>query len=218
MNIHNVIFDLDSTLTPIEGIDVLGEIRGIGTEISSITKLAMEGLLPLDDAFVRRLEMTKPTRRDLKLMARKYLDNITPGAIEVINKLRDEGKNVFVVTGGYAEAIYPLTDCLGIPRVNVYANEIFFDDKGEFVGLNKNIPLWKQYGKLEIVKKIKKEFPGGTVMIGDGMSDLEAAKATEVFIYFGGYVRRRQIEAKTEHRILVPNFYNLRKLIQQATA
>lgn len=37
---------------------------------------------------------------------------------------------VYLVSGGFRSFIEPLADTLSIPRANIYANRIFFNDKG----------------------------------------------------------------------------------------
>ena len=54
-----VFFDVDSTLVTIEGIDVLADGN---PEIAKLTDAAMNGEIPLDQVYARRLEMIRPRR------------------------------------------------------------------------------------------------------------------------------------------------------------
>jgi phosphoserine phosphatase len=139
------------------------------------------------------------------------LNSITPGAPQLINWLQRRGVNVFVVTAGYTDCSYPLTDYLGIPRENVFANRLIFDESGRFQGIDKSIPLWRGGGKRQIVSKIMASHPGKTLCIGDGISDLEAAQVADGFIYFAGVVRRPQVAAKAKIVIKSRNLLTLRR-------
>ena len=55
MNTHNIIFDLDSTLVKLEGIDFLGQLHQQETTIARLTVDAMSGKVPLEDVFKQRL-------------------------------------------------------------------------------------------------------------------------------------------------------------------
>lgn len=193
---QNIIFDLDSTLSSIEGIDELGKLRNMGERIKRLTHEAMSGRLPFGEVFIHRLELIRPTKTELLTIGELYKNNLTPGAEELVHWLLVHQVRVFVVTGGYTDCTYSLTDYLHIPRRNVFANELFFTDAGEFAGVNQSIPLWRDGGKREIVSKIKAKYPGKTLCVGDGIGDWQAAKITDGFIYFGGVVWRPEVAAK----------------------
>ena len=44
----------------------------------------------------------------------------------LIELLRAQGKEVFLVSGGFRQIIHPLAESLGIPLKNVFANSILF--------------------------------------------------------------------------------------------
>ena len=65
-------FDVDSTLVTIEGIDVLADGN---PEITKLTDAAMNGEIPLDQAYAKRLEMIRPSKdRVEQLGATKLVD------------------------------------------------------------------------------------------------------------------------------------------------
>ncbi|NCQ65910.1 MAG: haloacid dehalogenase [Candidatus Pacebacteria bacterium CG_4_10_14_3_um_filter_34_15] len=192
----NIIFDLDSTLSKIEGIDELAVLKNLGSEIGNLTNLAMNGELSLEEAFIQRLEIIQPSRFDLELINQMYLDNITDYAEEVIDKLR-LNNNIFIVTGGYKTAIQKIISKLQIKTY--FSNKINFNVDGSFKELDKNSPLWKTNGKAVVVASIKEQYPFPTVMIGDGMSDL-LANADE-FICFSGIVQRSKVLEQVKNSI-----------------
>ncbi len=211
MKYKNVIFDLDSTLSSIEGIDELGKLRNLGERIKRLTRQAMSGRLPFGRVFIRRLNLIKPTQAELAAVGKLYRNSITPGAPELINWLRRRRRaNIFVVTAGYTDCSYPLTDYLGIPRENVFANRLIFDAGGRFQQVDKTIPLWRDHGKRKIVSQIMAAHPGKTICVGDSVADWEAAKVTAGFIYFAGVVWRPQVAAKADIIVKHRNLLNLR--------
>ncbi len=199
----NIIFDLDSTLTTIEGIDELGVMKNLQERITTLTNKAMSGKIPLSEVFEERLSILKPTQDELSLISELYLKNITPYASELIRILKKKHR-VFIVTGGYETCVLPVAKYLEVDRI--YANKIIFNQKGEYVGLDKTIPLWRNGGKGEIVQLIKKTYPGQSMMIGDGFSDLEAG--ADKFVCFAGVMQRKEVMKEADHII-----YDLRKVL-----
>src|SRR2546430_7487503 len=98
-------FDVDSTLVTIEGIDVLA---GGNPEIARLTDAAMNGEIPLDQVYARRLELIRPTRIAVDELARHYIESLVNGAEETIRTLKDAGAQLHLVTAGISQAIHPL--------------------------------------------------------------------------------------------------------------
>ena len=119
-----VFFDVDSTLVTIEGIDVLAAGN---EEIVRLTDAAMNGEIPLDEVYGRRLELIRPTRADVEALGRRYVSSMVDGAEETIATLRDAGADVHLISGGIAEAIAPLAEKLGIAPRAVHAVSLRFD-------------------------------------------------------------------------------------------
>lgn len=214
MKYQNIIFDLDSTLSSIEGIDELGKLRNIGPRIQRLTEEAMSGRLPFGEVFIRRLKLIKPTKAELLTVAKLYRKNITPGAVKLISWLSRQKINIFVVTAGYTDCSYPLTDFLKIPRKNVFANQLIFDAAGDFMEVDRTIPLWRDAGKRQIVAQILAKFPGKTICVGDGISDWEAAQIADGFIYFGGVIIRPAVAAKAKLILTSRNLYSLKRFLK----
>src|SRR5215213_14577 len=109
-----VFFDVDSTLVTIEGIDVLANGN---PEIVRLTEAAMNGEVPLDQVYGKRLEIIRPTLADVAALGQRYVASMVDGAAEAIAELRTAGTDVHLVTAGIAQAIAPLAEHLGIaPR------------------------------------------------------------------------------------------------------
>ena len=94
-----IIFDVDSTLVTIEGLDWLAEKKGRKSEVSRFTKRSMEGLMGFRDAMERKMKIISPTRRDLAALGEKYCWSLTPGAEDIVRLLHKLGKQVWLLTG-----------------------------------------------------------------------------------------------------------------------
>ena len=58
---EHVFFDCDSTLTAVEGIDVLAESAGKGQRVAVLTQAAMDGHVDLEDVYEKRLRWSGGT-------------------------------------------------------------------------------------------------------------------------------------------------------------
>ena len=114
MKIKTLLFDFDSTLVTIEGIDELARMKGKYQEVSQLTRLAMEGELAFEDVFYRRLEVIQPTGKDLDQLSELYQRSLVPDAITTIHRLREAGLDIGVVTGAYRQAIVSTAKIFGI--------------------------------------------------------------------------------------------------------
>src|SRR5215207_7526663 len=93
-----VVFDCDSTLSTIEGIDELAAERR--DEVAALTDAAMRGEVALEEVYGRRLALIRPTRRQIDALGAHYLATLVPDARETLLALRDEGVEVRVISGG----------------------------------------------------------------------------------------------------------------------
>lgn len=193
MTFRLVFFDVDSTLVTIEGIDVLA---GGNPEIAKLTEAAMNGEIPLDQVYARRLEMIRPTRNDVYALADRYIASLTPGAKETIEELRANRVSVHLVTAGIAQAITPLAQHLGVR--NVHAVPLIFDDEGNYVDFDRRSFLARPGGKELVVRDIRARSHGRAAFVGDGVSDLEAKPAVDRFIGFGGVVVRERVKQNAD--------------------
>ena len=184
-----VFFDVDSTLVTIEGIDVLAPGNA---EIAELTERAMNGEIPIDEVYGRRLEIIRPTSSDLEELGKTYCRSLTPGAAETVETLREAGVQVHLVTAGIAQAIAPLAELLSIPARAVHAVPVMFGPAGEYAGFDKRSFLTRSGGKELVVRDVRARSHGKAAFVGDGVTDLDAKRAVDRFVGFGGvHVRAR---------------------------
>lgn len=193
---QTIIFDVDSTLCTIEGIDELAKLNNVADKVLPLTQQAMGGDLTFDQVFSKRLGLIKPTKNNVDSLGSLYCQNLAPFVSQVISRLHFRKKEIYLVSGGYKEALWPLADLLGIQKKNVYANVLIFDTKGNYAGFDQANPLCRANGKREIISTLKAKKK--VILVGDGMSDVEAKDAVDLFVGFGGVVTRKKVEQCAE--------------------
>jgi phosphoserine phosphatase len=190
-----VFFDVDSTLVTIEGIDVLA---GGNPEIAKLTDAAMNGDIPLDQVYERRLDIIRPSRNDVYALAQRYIGSLVDGAEEAIRTLRDNGTQVHLVTAGIAQAIEPLASHIGVPTRAVHAVSLRFNERGEYEDFDRRSFLTRPGGKELVVRDVRARSHGKAAFIGDGVSDLETKSSVDLFIGFGGVCVRERVRDNAE--------------------
>jgi phosphoserine phosphatase len=190
MKYRFVFFDVDSTLVTIEGIDVLA---GGNPEIVRLTGAAMNGEIPLDQVYAKRLEIIRPTRTDIDALGLRYTESLVDGAPETIAALQAAGVDVHLVTAGIAQAIETLAEKLNLAPRAVHAVALQFDDAGNYLDFDRRSLLARPGGKELVVRAILARAKGKAAFVGDGVSDLETKPAVDLFIGFGGVAARERV-------------------------
>lgn len=188
-----VIFDCDSTLADIEGIDELAGLIGKKEEIAKLTLDAMEGRVDFESAYEKRLSLLKPHKSLVEKIGGFYKDSLIADTREVVEALHLCGKKVYIISGGFSTALYQLGKTLGISEANIFGNDLIFDEKGNYESYIEG-PLRRNHGKLQIIRQIA----GRKIMIGDSMTDLETKECVDLFVGFGGVVRRKRVEEESD--------------------
>ena len=213
MSYDVICFDCDSTLSKIEGIDELARRAGVGEEMTKLTDLAMNGELPLEAVYGKRLTTIKPDQASIDWLAELYITEIVDGVKEVFTSLLAKGMDVHIISGGLRQAILPLAALLGIPEHKVHAVDINFNIDGSYHSYNEISPLARSGGKAELCKKL---LQGHTnlVMIGDGKTDMEAKQPGVTVIGFGGICDRPIVRELADHFIDTTDLISLLPLLE----
>lgn len=208
-NARGVCFDLDSTVITVEGIDELAKFAGKGTEVAQMTSAAMGGKLNFREALTQRLRIIQPSESMLSKFNHTHTFQTTPGVRDLINSLRKQGTDVFLVSGGFTQMIHPVAESLGLPYHNVYANTILFDTIGYYAGFDTNAPTSYDGGKAETVRQLRlaADNKGPWIVIGDGITDLQARPPADICIGYGGVVTREAVKIGAD--IFITDFRQL---------
>lgn len=187
----HIVFDCDSTLSTLEGID---ELAGDHPEVVRLTDEAMSGRVPMEAVYGRRLEILKPSLEELEAVGQRYIETALPGARELIAAIRKLGKRVSIVSGGLLEPVRIFGRFLGVDTACIHAVPTHHGPDGVWAGFAEDAPLARMGGKPEVIARISRPRESAA-LVGDGATDLEAAESCARFIAFGGVVRREGVFA-----------------------
>ena len=209
-----IFFDCDSTLSTVEGIDELARNKGKFEEVKRMTDAAMDGEVHLQSVYDRRLELLSPTRAEIRELEHNYRKTLVPDTQEVINALKWLNKELFIISGGLLAAVKPFGEWLGIPSQNIRAVDLHYnrlsgqwwdyqqDQWGQRPDVkyldSEDTPLIQSEGKADVVRELRGERVGRSMLIGDGMSDIAARPAVDLLVGFGGVVTRQGVAEKAD--------------------
>jgi len=202
---EHIFFDCDSTLTKVEGIDVLAEAMGKRQRVELLTHAAMEGMIDLEEVYAKRLRTLRPTRQQILDIRHSYKRNIVEDAALVVSALQSLGHKVYIISGGLAEPVEEFGVSLGIPRERIRAVDITYNElsgqwwvKSEADNIRymtyTDGALTISDGKAQIVRELLGDQRGRSLLIGDGNSDLLAGEAVDLFVGFGGVISRPKVK------------------------
>ncbi|KAL7564372.1 hypothetical protein ACA910_001521 [Epithemia clementina (nom. ined.)] len=215
-----VCFDVDCTLTTKDGLDSLATFLGKGQAVQDLTNLAMNGTMELEEALQKRLEIMAPSVQDIAdwIKAHPGESRLAPGVVTLLEALRERNKEVYLISGGFRELILPVSDYLQVPRSNIYANRFIFtnseEDTSSFYpnvkvsSFDTDEPTSRDGGKPEAIRQIRAANADKiktVVMVGDGITDLEAIQeegGADLFVGYGGVVVRDIIKKNADWFIM----------------
>lgn len=212
MSYDVICFDCDSTLSKIEGIDELARRAECFEAMAALTDAAMNGELPLEAVYGKRLETIRPDKAAIDWLADLYIAEIVDGVKEVFATLLGQGKEVHIISGGLRQAILPLAKVLDVPEHNVHAVDIHFNNDGSYQGFDESSPLARSGGKHEICKQLL-QGKSSLVMIGDGKTDMEAKQPRVTVIGFGGVCDRAIVRQLADHHTIETDLQAILALI-----
>jgi phosphoserine phosphatase len=201
VSFSTVVFDCDSTLARVEGIDELAGAHA--GEVRALTEGAMAGTIPLEEVYARRLQIIRPTRGRVEALGREYAGALMPDARETVAALRFLGKTVRVLSGGLLPAVQAVAAELGIGPADVGAVAVHFDEAGAYAGFDESSPLARSGGKAEVLRAWS--LPRPTLLVGDGATDLEARPAVDAFAAYMGVAFREAVAAGADFVLRDPS-------------
>jgi len=195
---RTVLFDCDSTLSTLEGVDELARNH---PEVHALTEAAMRGEVPLEEVYGRRLGIVRPSRAAVEALGQRYVETMVPGARETVRALLDAGVRVRVISGGLRPAVVVLARELGIADDDVAAVDVYFSADGAYASYDASSPLARSGGKRAVVEGWLPELPRPILMVGDGATDLEVKDVVDRFVAFAGVVARPAVVAAADEVI-----------------
>ena len=186
---RTVLFDCDSTLSAIEGIDELAV--HCRDDVEQLTDAAMRGRIPLEEVYGRRLQLVQPTRARVEALGREYVSRLVPDAADAVAALHAAGVEVRIISGGLLPAVLAVARAVGVDAGRVAAVDITFNADGSYAGFDTTSALTMSGGKLTTIERWAVDRPA--MMVGDGTTDLEAKPVVDFFLAFAGVVERPNV-------------------------
>lgn len=216
-----VIVDFDSTVVQVEALDELAKIalekapdrQERLEKIRELTNLAMSGKIGFKDALAQRLALFAANRQQIDELIALLKSKVTPSFREYAATLQDETAGVYIVSGGFKDYIVPVVAEFGIEADRVLANDFVWDGD-TITGCDTTNPLSGNSGKVKVLRDLS--LMGRIVIVGDGFSDLEVAKAgaAHQFVAMTENVARPEVIREVEH--VAHDFGEVVKMIRQA--
>ena len=211
-----LIIDYDSTFIKVESLDELSKNsknfnKKIHKEIIKITELGMEGKISFSESLEKRLKLIESDKEDVQNTLKVLENQITDSFKENEEFLKNYSEQIFIVSSGFHELIDPIVTRYGINKNNIFANNFLYENN-KIIGFNKNNPLSKSHGKVEIVKSLN--LKGKVIVIGDGYTDYEIKRDgyADTFFLFIENIKRDSIIKSADY--LLKSLDELIKIIK----
>lgn len=195
------IIDFDSTIIQTEGLEELAAIslkenpkrEEILKKIKETTNAGMEGKITFRESLKRRLELLSANKTHIDILNKKLRKKISPSFLRNKQFLKLNKNNIYILSGGFKEFVWPTVMDLGIAPAHVFANTFKFNKAGKIIGFDLKNPLSKNNGKAEAVKKLN--LKGEILVIGDSFTDLQIKRmgVAKRFIAFTENITREVI-------------------------
>ena len=206
---RHVIFDCDSTLTGIEGIDELASHPDTRQRVADLTRSAMDGKVNLETVYGERLEILQPTRGAVRALRSRYRKHVVKDAAALIQALQVLGHEVYIVSGGLFDPVREFGMHLGVAPEHIRAVEVEYDtlsgnwwqDQGPwreaYLAVQHSV-LTESDGKARVIRELLQNQTGRSLLVGDGVSDLLASREVDLFAGFGGVICRDRVASESK--------------------
>ena len=206
---RHVIFDCDSTLTGIEGIDELASHPDTRQRVADLTRSAMDGKVNLETVYGERLEILQPTRGAVRALRSRYRKHVVKDAAALIQALQVLGHEVYIVSGGLFDPVREFGLHLGVAPEHIRAVEVEYDTlsgnwwqgqgpwREAYLAVQHSV-LTESDGKARVIRELLQNQTGRSLLVGDGVSDLLASREVDLFAGFGGVICRDRVASESK--------------------
>lgn len=201
-----IILDFDSTFVKYETLDVLADIAlkespektKKSEMVKRSTQKAMDGLTDFSISLTERLSLFNADIDHIKSVINTLKSSITPSFLKYKRLITSLSDRIYVVSGGFREVILPVCEEYGLRSDHIFSNEFLYNYDGRIKGVDGSKSLSKNDGKSSVISSLK--LKGDGVLIGDGMTDWEAANRFSNITFYAltENVRRDNIVKKSK--------------------
>ena len=183
--VHLLASDMDGTILEEECIDEIADLVGKGSEVKSITALAMKEGLNFEEALQRRLAFLRGTELEVLEHCLSKKINIRPGAAVLFKSFKKHFGKTAILSGGFSyfsdHIQKELEADLSFANVLEYKeNRLTGKVLGTIVNAEKKTELMKQLISLQGKNS------SNVVSVGDGNNDIRMISESGVGISFKG--------------------------------
>jgi len=183
--VHLLASDMDGTILEEECIDEIADLVGKGSEVKSITALAMKEDLNFEEALQRRLAILRGTELEVLEHCLSKKINIRPGAAVLFKSFKKHFGKTAILSGGFTyfsdhiqkelEADYSFANVLEYKE-----NRLTGKVLGTIVNAEKKTELMKQ------LISWQGKNSSNVVAVGDGNNDIRMISESGVGVSFKG--------------------------------
>lgn len=164
-----IVFDMDSTIVDTEVVVELAKAANAEEEVEELTKKAMNGEIDFKEALRQRVRLLEGLPVDV--LEKIYSDiNLTEGAKELIETLKDSGYKVALVSGGFTYFTEKLRKELGLDyafgnELEIKNGKLTGEIKGRIIDSREKAGIIDELAQKEGMDK------ENVVAVGDGAND-----------------------------------------------
>jgi len=197
-----VAFDFDGTLSDSEMTVLLGERRGVATEMTEITERAMNDELAYAESLRRRCDLLSGLALDSARTA-----FLRPGAAGVLDALGAAGVETAILTGGFERGVEAALAGAGTEVDTVVANRLPTADRALTGAVAGPLVEGTKDDALTILQAATGET--GTVAVGDGANDRPMLEAADLAV---GFEPKPAVEPSCD--VVVTSMEDLRTVLE----
>ncbi len=178
-----LIADMDSTIIPVECIDLVAEYAGTGPEVRAITERAMAGELDFEDSLRARIALAEGLEEAALVRIHDERIALNPGARTLVRTMAGHGAHTALVSGGFTWFAGRVAAAAGF--VEHRANTLLFED-GRLTGRVAE-PVLGREAKLQALDEMTRSLkltPADALAVGDGANDLAMIRAAGLGVAF----------------------------------
>ena len=201
-----VAFDFDGTLSDSEMTVLLGERRGVATEMTEITERAMNDELAYAESLRRRCDLLSGLALDSAAVAFEQV-SLRPGAAGVLDALGAAGVETAILTGGFERGVEAALAGAGTEVDTVVANRLPTADRALTGAVAGPLVEGTKDDALTILQAATGET--GTVAVGDGAHGRPMLEAADLAV---GFEPKPAVEPSCD--VVVTSMEDLRTVLE----
>ncbi|MDF2233047.1 phosphoserine phosphatase SerB [Albimonas sp. CAU 1670] len=171
-----LIADMDSTIIPVECIDEIADVAGVGARVAEITERAMQGELDFEGALRARVGLLRGLPVEALETVWTERVSLNPGARALVQTMNARGAVTALVSGGFTYFADRVAEAAGFRFAQ--ANTLL-EDGGRLTG-EPGEPILGRQAKLDALERLCAEHGIGleaAIAVGDGANDLAMVEA-----------------------------------------